>query len=211
MAIGKQRKRGYSYRSSRDSGLHHDLSFQEVTQSDPSFNDFAQEAYSSPRGYAIRRNPITGETEMFVAGTRSIGDHASNFIDGANRLVEDEAERLWKRTGLPGQLMPHETLWRRNAVKHYNKVATEQHVDVVYGHSRGGALVSDMTVGPDVAKVGLSAATIIARNKDIWNTTSPDLFSRGIGLTGTNNTVMDIPDSNWHQTWINHGTDDYDE
>jgi hypothetical protein len=209
LVLNKERKRGYNYRSSRDSGFNHNISFQEASQGDPSFNDFASEAYASPRGYAIRRNPMTGETEMFVAGTRNIGDHISNVWDLANRIALAPAQEAWNEKGLPPSLMPKHTLWKSNALRHYNKVARDNNVDVIYGHSRGGALVADMSVDEGVAKVGLSAATLIAHNKDIWNTTSPDLFSRGIGLSGHNNTVMDGPyHSNWHQTWLDHGADD---
>jgi len=55
--------------------------YQKLISADPFFDSFAEEAYKSKDGYAIRESPFTGETEMFIAGTRNVSDFASNFLD----------------------------------------------------------------------------------------------------------------------------------
>jgi len=57
-----------------------------------SFGEFVDHAYGNQEGYAIRINPVTGEKEMMVAGSKSIGDWILNAYDtglyGADKLLD---------------------------------------------------------------------------------------------------------------------------
>lgn len=52
---------------------------------------FMYQAYESPTGYAIRTNPLTGKTEMFVAGTHNPfkkGEHVKGSVEWLQNVVE---------------------------------------------------------------------------------------------------------------------------
>lgn len=141
---------------------------------DRGFDDFVVAAYNSPEGYAVRWNPRTRQKEMIVAGTRYMKDWPVNVMDT-----------------FAGQ-----TPWYRNAVRKYNRIATKEGVKVVYGHSRGGALVADMK-GP-YDKYGLDAAMIMANNKELKNYTGKSVFDRLIGYGGKRNIYRR---SKFHKVW----------
>lgn len=185
-----------------------------TTLNDPSFNDFANSAYTAERGYAIRVNPITGQKEMFIAGTRTAQDWASNLLELSPKGTEligrnvinfgIDLEDTWGSG--------HATPWRKRAQHEYENIVTDEHVDVIYGHSRGGAIVADMQVSDDIQKVGLDAAMIIADNKDMVNyyeageesgrgwTWVKSRFDAGIGLTGKDNIHMNLS-KKFHHVW----------
>lgn len=155
------------------------------------FNDFALRAYSSKNGYAIRRNPVTGDTEMFIAGSRSGGDWASNLLEGINtglltdgltgiELPElDPFGRKWQR-GMN---------WRRDAARRYDEIAQRNGVDVTYGHSRGGAIIGDMKYGG--RKVGLDSAQIISDDPSNLNLEDGRWFDAILGMRGEHNLYAD--------------------
>ena len=211
-----------------------------------SFGAFADEAYASERGYAIRTNPDTGNKEMFVAGTRNGWDWASNAIEatGASHIFNNplhtgiragEAAYVYS-TGKPiapeylglaekiadtietpeGRIA---TPWRAHAQEFYADVVVQEKVDVVYGHSRGGAIVADMLLPAAVTKIGLDSAMIIADNKGMvnfyqggrgfdpghpiaWFQSQVDM---AVGSTGQNNIHLEVEGSHPHQLW-NHAT-----
>lgn len=108
---------------------------------DPSFQNFQQEAYDAKEGYAIRTSPDTGETEMYIAGSRTAGDWAANTWEG-----------IWNMLDLPA-FQPY----RDKYVKHMEEIAKTNHVTVIYGHSRAGAIVNQMRV-PGAEMVELDGA-----------------------------------------------------
>lgn len=197
---------------------------------DSDFKEFVNESYKDKHGYAIRVNPKTGKKEMMVAGSRNVGDWVSNFFDAGLHLAEDTVgkafDKMWE-TGLEGvsemftgsKKMGEEfshiihrpsitglDFWRKNASEHYSEIAEAEGVDVVYGHSRGGAIVADMDI-PEFEKVGLDAAMYIADDKDmlniredVWTSGLTGLFDQGLGLTGDHNVGVDYSKA-VHQVW----------
>lgn len=177
----------------RDHGLtkagvvHKDTAVITHTLARKDFDSFVIQAYANKEGYAIRINPITGEKEMMIAGTRTKQDWASNAIETLENKV----------LGTPY------TPWRSKATRKYERIAKKEGIDIVYGHSRGGAIVADMNV--PATKVGLDAAMVLASNKELWNlneggTRVTGLFDRGIGLTGRNNESLDLG-KGIHKVW----------
>lgn len=184
-----------------------------TTLADPSFNDFANNAYTAERGYAIRVNPFTAQKEMFIAGTRTQQDWASNLLEAfphGGKLITNYATFPMRDSA--DQWRGHATPWRLKAQRYYEDVAFEEGVDIIYGHSRGGAIVADMQVSDDIQKIGLDAAMVIADNKDMvnyyeagegagrgWNWVK-SRFDAGIGLTGKNNVHMNLSPK-FHSVW----------
>lgn len=175
---------------------------------DKSFDSFAKEAYNSKEGYAIRINPITGDREMFVAGSRSAGDWLSNLIETGNSLILDsELRHPYEalvddvQEVLPFDIktnaMSRGTSWRRQASVKYTKIAKQQGIATVYGHSRGGAIVADMDT--QATKVGLDAASLIGDSKDTLNIRENRWFDHLIGVTNKNDEVWEK--SSFHKVW----------
>lgn len=173
------------------------------------FEGLGKSAYANPKGYSIRYNPITGDKEMFIAGSKSmidyhkghlptinpkgVGDWLSNAGEGLNALIIDVghlnpevAEWLERGEKMTGQKAQKGFWWRREAARRYDKIAEQEGVDIVYGHSRGAAVLSDMRfTGP---KVGLDGALSLADHNDVWNIIAPQLFDQGIAYGGDNYT-----------------------
>lgn len=120
----------------------------------------ADDAYSSKEGYAIKVNPYTGEKEMFVRGT--------TFKNGGYEWFQNAVE-AFPRMGYsqaPGlRFAATDSFRRRKAFADKAAAAARREgVSVVYGHSRGGAVIHDMNV-PGASKVGLDAATVLVDGK----------------------------------------------
>lgn len=126
------------------------------TISSPLFQEFAKEAYSAPDGYSIRINPVTNKKEMFVAGTRDLSQWALNFYDGLLHMYGYGNIQILD-------------IWRFRKQNELGQIATDNGVEVVYGHSRGGALVADMPLNQCTQRVGLDAAMMLAVNKNMVN------------------------------------------
>jgi hypothetical protein len=143
---------------------------------DPSFAAFAKRAQQSKRGYAIRVNPLTGEKEMFIAGTQ-FEEHGGNWFDlvlyqADNAAVGSYAmlQKGLSHVGYHG--LPNSThtfdffakldVRRSEHVTELEAIAHDNKVDVIYGYSRGGAIMSEMQT--DASKLGLSSAKIISHN-----------------------------------------------
>lgn len=185
--------------------------------SDPNFHDFVGRAYGSNDGVAYRINPITGEKEMMIAGTRTMGQWGLNLLDtalyGGDKAIAKgkgmirhpfktvigtapkEHVKLLQKFDLP----------RKRKEAYYARLARNNGVDVVYGHSRGGAMAADLDF--DGTKVGLDAAMLLADNTDVYNfneggSLNPTgLFDAAIGLTGEKNVTMDLSTWSPHQVW----------
>lgn len=150
--------------------------------SQDSFAAGMQEAYSNKEGYVIATNPTTGEKEMFIAGTRTAGQWALNLFDVVGARVDYP---------------------RQKQVAIYQEIANREGVDVVYGHSRAAALVSDMDI-PGIKKVGVDGAMSLAyQDRDMVNYHEGGLtgaFDELIALGGKNNRRMNLG-SHIHSIW----------
>lgn len=152
----------------------------------PSFACFARSAYTSPYGYSIRVNPFTKELEMFIAGTRDFFDWVLNTYDAIHHSMFDAP--------------------RVATVLHFERVVRGRNVQVVYGHSRGAAIVSDLNV--NVTKIGLNSAMVLASDKSMlnineWGTGSRfSSFDGFLSITGQNNVSMDFSPEHPHKVWL---------
>jgi hypothetical protein len=138
------------------------------------FDAGMKEAYSQKEGYTIKVNPITGEKEMFIAGTRDTGQWMLNVFDIVGARVD-----------IP----------RKKRVAQYESIARAEGVDVIYGHSRAAALVSDMNV-PGATKVGVDGAMLLAyQDKGMANFHEggpTGVFDEIIAAGGKNNKRMNL-------------------
>lgn len=162
---------------------------------DPLFKQFAQDAYDSEEGYAIRTNPYTGEKEMFVAGTRNIPQWGLNVLDSAlyggdkllpgvaDKVVNEGVRGFVSKLGPIGEavaehapqismprftVLEHLDTARQSKQSYLSNIAKANGVKVIYGHSRGGAMAADMKV-PGAQKVGLDSAMLLAHNTNMLN------------------------------------------
>jgi len=186
------------------------------------FKKFVNEGYAAEDGYSIRINPNTGQKEMFIAGTRNAAQWGLNALDsvlyGADKVISagvNATERAFMKeifhkdvAPVPVNLKLFSRLDRprENKTKFYEQIAKDEGVEVIYGHSRGGAMVADMNV-PGVEKVGLDAAMLIARNTDELNINEGGgynplgAFDALIGLTGQDNVHYDASGWSPHKVW----------
>lgn len=188
------------------------------TLSNKSFNDFASRAYSNPDGYAIRINPITGQKEMFIAGTRNKKDWFWNVADtllyGGDRAITRGKKRLKKTFHLDKHKQVSGTEFfakldkdRVQKERMYESIAQKNGVEIVYGHSRGGAYVADLALDKAVHKIGLDSAMVIARNKELRNyyqgggLNPLGSFDAAIGVTGHDNVRYNTDKFAVHRVW----------
>jgi hypothetical protein len=187
---------------------------------DSNFERFAKEAYDSPEGYAIRINPLTGEKELFVAGTRDMGQWGLNVLDGVLQISEDQVEDtfLGKNVANNMQKVGLDLTFdfnkfdtpREQTKSKMEDIVRRYHIDVVYGHSRGGSLVADMKVPKGVKKIGLDAAMLTSHNKQLVNLNEgtgalfkgPKAFLKGVpdsvlDARGQNNYYYDASPGSW--------------
>lgn len=189
-----------------------------MTLQDESFENFANDAYAADHNYAIRINPLTGDKEMFIAGThpltsrKGVGQWLLNVWDVPVSLLEhpsdvggpelkwtDDVIKYGREHGFDpiGWLDP----WRKKATKRFETIAKREGVDVIYGHSRGGAIVADMKTRPGVKKVGLDAAMLLAGNREMQNYREEQIFDAIIGSGGqANETSIDVG-PRFHSVW----------
>jgi len=140
-----------------------------------SFDNFANKAYKAKRGYALRVNPKTGEKEMFVRGTT----FRRGGVEWLQNIVESPMSSMVGGLGstISGDVSRH---FRRKYSKFLTGVARKNKVDVVYGHSRGAAVIQDMNV-PDATKLALDGATILNKVSTVRNYRQNQWFDRFIG------------------------------
>lgn len=132
-------------------------------------------AYKSKDGFSIFDNPQTGEKEMFVRGTT----FKRGGVEWAQNILESPigGYRSATATGLSAL----SRYSRRQHSKFLSEQARKNGVSVVYGHSRGGAIVNDMDV-PGARLIGLDAATILNKRSNISNIRQRQFFDRSIGF-----------------------------
>mmetsp|Transcript_18517 Transcript_18517/g.27448 ORF Transcript_18517/g.27448 Transcript_18517/m.27448 type:complete len:246 (+) Transcript_18517:1894-2631(+) len=211
-------KRSQTYGKASDAKLD---TISKVLQ-DSHFDGFAKDAYASEHGYAIRVNPNTGEKEMFIAGTRHGVQWGLNLLDTVlytgDSLIDKEVQLfrtvVFDEFGIPlpnpghAKILAKLDVARDAKEEYFAEVAKANHVQVIYGHSRGGAIASDIAGRTGARAIGLDAAMSIAHNKDTLNVNEghagslnpKDYFDALIGLTGKNNQYMDF-NSKIHTVW----------
>ena len=172
-----------------------DLCTLRKTISHESFQYMMRHAYNNPEGWSFRINPLTMKNEMFVTGTRTLNDWGMNILDFG---LHNSTNPL---------LNPSLNIWRECHQNKLAEIAKKLNVQVIYGHSRGGALVADMDLPKEIQKVGLSAAMLLARNKNMINLNEGGginplgFFDEVIGQTGRNNINMDFSPMVPHRVW----------
>lgn len=170
----------------------------------PDFEHYMNEAYAQHGehdnyglGYSIRWNPHTGQKEMFVAGSQGWKDWLMNVTDsvayGGEKVFGKVLDKSFEEeTGLPAVIRPHLTQYNRYRAERSKKlsaIARDEHIDVIYGHSRGGAVVADLDT--ESRKVGVDAAMLIAHNTDMENYRRPGAFDKFLGITGQENLTVE--------------------
>lgn len=164
--------------------------------SDAKLNDFKSAAYADPSGLSTRFNPVNGKHELFIAGTRTGREWVQNLIEGAAHTasgVVTVAEKVVSAAGLIPELkdisMETEqalmlvdegiefTNYSEQARDAFSEkidaLIEEEGIDVVYGHSRGAAILSGLH--SDVVKIGIDGASYIGHHGDYLNIVeSPD-------------------------------------
>ena len=163
---------------------------------------------------------------MFIAGTRDVKQMLLNGLDlityggdkalsavgntilhsAATELGFDHSEQL---IGNPihVKLLQYLDIPRHRKSKTLARIARDNGVTVVYGHSRGGALADDMDLPMNVQKIGLDAAKIISNDTEGVNIYEGGglnplgWFDEIIGLTGKNNIHYDGSPLSPHKAW----------
>lgn len=117
---------------------------------------FKDEAYKRKEGYSVRTNPFTGNKELFIAGTRSGGEWLQNIVEGA------------EHAGLPSAAGWLSERSKRRYADRLEEIIEKEGVTVVYGHSRGAAIMS-LIGSPGVTKVGIDGASFIGDKENYLN------------------------------------------
>lgn len=139
-------------------------------------------AYASPDGYSVLKNPISDENEMFVRGTKYGGEWLQNALEAVPRPLSAALPAV-------GFASSGSRRFRSRYAKKLDYARSATNSRVVYGHSRGAALVADMTSGPK--KVGVDGAMLLADRgkRGFTNYRQDQWFDRAIGYGGKNNVV----------------------
>jgi len=93
--------------------------------------------------------------------------------------------------------------WRYKKTRYLERIAKQEGVDVIYGHSRGAAILADMELPSNTTKVGLDGAMSIAADKDMLNLQEhgfTGFFDKVIGASGENNVNFDLGPK-LHSVW----------
>lgn len=151
------------------------------------------QSYKNPDGVYIRTNPETGYKEMFVRGTtfKHFGyEWFQNTTEGAMRLFEKAANFMNVNEHNVKSAEHLVNNIRDNYSDYVEHLAESNNVDVIYGHSRGGAVISKLD-GEKYKLIGLDAATAIGyENSDLLNIRANQIFDKGIGLGHKNEVVV---------------------
>jgi len=133
---------------------------------------------------------------MFIAGTKPPG-HGQWLLN----VWDIPWYNLTAATGLKGfEVMDP---WRYKKTRYFERIAKQEGVDVIYGHSRGAAIVADMELPSNTTKVGLDGAMSIAADKDMLNLQEhgfTGFFDKVIGASGENNVNFDLGPK-LHSVW----------
>lgn len=157
---------------------------------DSDINTFKTQAYVNPDGIAIRTNPITGRKELFIAGSRTSRDWMQNIAEGVDHSWDrvnavmttlgtaEKAKIVYDAEGWAkakafdpsGAIIMEEshnvfqssTVARDSYAAYIDDIIREEDVEVVYGHSRGAAIMSGLK--EDVVMIGLDGSTFISHD-----------------------------------------------
>lgn len=154
-------------------GKHGDPEYWENYFEQSRLNAFKNEAYERKEGYSVRTNPFTGNKELFIAGTRSGGEWLQNIIEGA------------EHAGLPSAAGWLSERSKRHYADRLEEIIEREGVTVVYGHSRGAAIMS-LINSPGVTKVGIDGASFIGHKESYLNI----IQSRSVSGLGDNLIAM---------------------
>lgn len=153
--------------------------------SSTAMSSFLNAAYQSPDGYAIRTNPVTGMKEMMIAGTHSpttaqgLEEWGSNITEGLEHAVTFGHSDLVANVD-----------GRKQFAADLEHIAHEEGVEVVYGHSRGAAILSHFDPTEFIG-IGLDGASFIGdKNSGFINIRSNQVFDSSIGAFKKNTVVL---------------------
>lgn len=157
---------------------------------------FKDQAYVNPDGIAIRINPVTGYKELFIAGSRTRGDWYQNIAEtGASlfhkiskfleikglydkgvKAFQYDAEALDPTGAIimesTQNVFDTSSTARDNYSDYIDSIIRKNDIEVVYGHSRGSAIMSGLH--SDVIKIGIDGATFIGHeDQDFVNLVQP--------------------------------------
>lgn len=202
---------------------------------------FKHQAYVNPDGIAIRENPITHKKELFIAGSRTYGDWFSNLsetVDSAWDKVElvmnikgmnDKIKKAYNAaswaeraevldpTGVAVMEEGHSLFQvsgvaRDNYSSYIDGIISKYNVEVVYGHSRGAAVMSGLH--SDVKKIGLDGATFIGHEGsdfvNLVNPSEPRSFAFDKLLSSGYDHNLSIPGKAFHDV-TEEAADNFDE
>lgn len=157
-------------------------------------------AYESPSGYSVLKNPISDENEVFVRGTKYGGEWLQNALEA----LPSVAGAAFPSLGLAAS----GSYRKRGAfAKKVETARKKTNAKVVYGHSRGAAVVADMT--SSAKKVGVDGAMLLApkSRRDFVNYRQSQWFDWLISRGETRKRV--VPRSSWkpwkrgfHKTYV---------
>lgn len=159
-------------------------------------SEFSQAAYEDSKGYSIRYNPVTGYKELFIAGSRPINtgrgilDWVQNATEGIAHTGEIVGEALQQipderfqefGEGLDRgiEFLDVSERYRDKFSDLLDKIVEEEGIQVVYGHSRGAAIMSGMK--SNVKKIGLDGASFIGHEDDYINLIQAPGSNYGLG------------------------------
>lgn len=140
-------------------------------------NNFKQKAYDSPGGAAIRVNPITGEKEMFIAGSRTGKDIRESMTLFAKSFVH-------AKFGPLSQFGQDVVAEKQADAEFLIELARENGVKVVYGHSAGSVLASYFPQD-EFKVIGINGATRLHEDRDIVNIRDNTILDMAISKRGT--------------------------
>lgn len=86
---------------------------------------------------------------------------------------------------------------RHDYAEYLDEKCAEYDVKIVYGHSRGAAILSDMKY--EATYIGLDGATFIGDHKEMINLQNAVGFDKGLGLGHKGN--IPIPGTAFHKAW----------
>lgn len=151
------------------------------------FDSGWNESYNSPYGYAI--NKIGKRKVMYVSGSRDARDWAGN-LELPMDVLANFAPFL--RPLASGGTWVNR-VYAPRTIKRLDKIARDQKVDVVLGHSRHGGLVSRLPTRMRHYRTGgLDAAMVLNNPFNKYQNSMPNYHqSRGPGLKGFTGALLD--------------------
>jgi hypothetical protein len=151
--------------------------------------EYIQKAYDAPSGIALRIDPVTGENQMAIAGSRNLFDWGANFLESRGPLGINEIN--------PGHHIALAV--RKKRAAQILRIAEEANVDRIIAHSRASAIASDMDT--KIPIMALDGATRIENHhtknrKTFLNLSTGGKFDKFLSQGGKG--VVDIPGRKFH-------------